>query len=637
MSFRKFFKGKKEELVYDTEYKGIKKFIDKEDVNAGFNYLTKMQERMTEITDHDKLIIDLLTCILQNKANKIPENLELIPKLENNIKDPMMFIDFTIAKADTFWKAGKQQEALSALESVQSKVTKLNEEFSNQAGKTDLEIVEREADVENIKGIVCWLLGDVIKSQKAFQKALSLRGILGNKKNFASSLNNLGNVFTYKGELQFALDHHTQALEIRKTLPNKSELASSLGNLAEIYHYMGNYDSALDYYQQAQQIFETIDNKLFQAKLYYQLVSLHLEYNNLSKAEEYLQKLSDLHKAASENPYIKTLFILSEGMILKDSDRLMKKFKAGENFLQIANGPVVDSELTVQAIFNLNDILLLEMRLSQNEEILNEVQSWSSKVIQLAEEQKSSVLIVQSYLLDSKLKLLDFKVDEAKELLIKGQETANKKGIMKFEYFISRELDQLLSQEEKWEELKANGASLIERIDLTGLEQTLNNLIRKREEFAEIEHEEPVLFLILLEGGLSAFSSKFKSDITLDDQLIAGFMSAVTTFGQQVFSTMGSVERIKQGEFTIISKKVGESLTFCYAFKGPSYLAIKKLDKLLVDFETSEISQTMLKKLENNELLEGEEEQALNKFINDIIVQSKEKDLITVTNANQVN
>ncbi len=635
MSFRKLFKGKKEDLNYEKEHNQVKNYIDSENVKEGVSHLTKLQEKLGEgISKQDQLVINVLLCILQDKSNKIPENLELIGKLEGTIKDPLMYIDFTVAKANTFWKAGKQQEALSSLEAIGPSVQKLKGERNDQSGKSNLDIVDREADVENIKGIVYWLLGDVLKSQVAFQKAMGLRGILGNKRNFATSLNNLGNVFTYKGELQFALEHQMQALEIRKELPNKSELASSYGNIGEIYHYMGNYEDALSYYKQAQEIFESIENKLFRAKLYYQLISLLTEYNDLNEIEDYLTKLKNLDTPAGENPYIHTLFNLSEGIILKNSDRLMKKFKAGENFLQIANGAVIDSELTVQAIFNLNDILLLEMRLSQNEEILSEVQSWSNKVIQLAEEQKSSVLIVQSYLLDSKLKLLDFKFNDAKETLVKAQEIANKKGIMKFEYLISRELDQLLSQEEKWEELRVKGASLIERIDLTGLEQTLNNLIRKREQYTEIEAEEPVLFLILLEGGLSAFSSKYKSDITLDEQLIAGFMSAVNTFGQQVFSTTGSVERIKHGEFTIISKKMGSNLTFCYAFKGPSYLSIKKLDKIVTELGSSDIFKRMIQKIDGNELLEGEEEQQLQTVINNIILQSNENNLLMTANQN---
>ena len=633
MSFRKFFKGKKEDLNYEREYKQVKTYVDNGNAKDGIIYLDKLKDKLGEdVSKQDQLVYDVLLCFAQNKANKIPDNLELIPKLEGSIKDKLMYFDFTIAKSDTYWKAGKQQEALSSLEAIEPDIEKQKEESAKVNGKADLNIIEREADVQNIKGIVCWLLGDVIKSQVAFQQALGLRGILGNKMNFATALNNLGNVFTYKGELQFALDHQLQALEIRKELPNKSDLASSYGNIGEIYHYMGDYDNALDYYIQAQKLFEGIDNKLFQAKAYYQLLSLHIEYNDMQEAENLIEKLKNLDTPSGENPYVHTLYALSEGMFLKNSDRLMKKFKAGENFLQIANGPVVDSELTVQAIFNLNDILLLEMRLSQNEEILNEVQSWSNKVIQLAEEQKSSVLIVQSYLLDSKLKLLDFKFNEAKDTLVKAQETANQKGIMKFEYLISRELDQLLSQEEKWEELRVRGASLIERIDLTGLEQTLNNLIRKREEYAEIEAEDPVLFLILLEGGLSAFSAKYKSEITLDEQLIAGFMSAVNTFGQQVFSTLGSVERIKHGEFTIISKKVGNSLTFCYAFKGPSYLAVKKLDKIVTDVANTEIMKKMVQKIDNNELLEGEEEEQLQSAINGIILESKEDNLLALPN-----
>ena len=110
MSFRKLFKGKKEELNYEKEYKAVKSYIDNENVKEGLVYVTKLQEKQSEdISIHDQIIINVLTCILQNKANKIPENLDLISKLDGSIKDQLMFFDFTIAKADTFGKLGSNR------------------------------------------------------------------------------------------------------------------------------------------------------------------------------------------------------------------------------------------------------------------------------------------------------------------------------------------------------------------------------------------------------------------------------------------------------------------------------------------------------------------------------------------------
>ena len=196
---------------------------------------------------------------------------------------------------------------------------------------------------------------------------------------------------------------------------------------------MGHFGFALDFYNLALDIVETTDNKYRKANIYALIINLHVESKNLQEAQIYLDKLRPLDDLPEENKYIHTLFLLSEGLILKNSEGLSKKFKAGENFLEVANNPVISSELTSEAIFNLNDIILLEMRLEKNADRLPEVQDWLNKLITVANDHKSSVLLIQCYLLDSKLKLLEnFKVKEAKQILKKAQVLENEKGITIF-------------------------------------------------------------------------------------------------------------------------------------------------------------------------------------------------------------
>ena len=121
-------------------------------------------------------------------------------------------------------------------------------------------------------------------------------GRVGNKEKFTRGLNNLGNVFVYKGDLNVALDLHLQALEIRMQLGIRNEIASSLGNIAEIYHYKGEYEKSLENYLQAKDLFEEIENVLLQSKLYYQLITLHLEYDKITKAKSVLDLLDRLRK-----------------------------------------------------------------------------------------------------------------------------------------------------------------------------------------------------------------------------------------------------------------------------------------------------------------------------------------------------
>jgi tetratricopeptide (TPR) repeat protein len=285
MSFNQSFKGERDNLQYELEYKKIKSFLDSNRLDEGHMYITQVQELFgDDISKENQMIIDVLTCILQNRANKVQENLQQISKLDGIIENKLMLFDFTIAKADTFWKAGKQQEALIALENIEGEISRSKHELLSKF-TSNLDIIEREVDIQNTKGIVKWYLGDVRNSQNAFQQAYNLASNLQNKYYIANSLNNLGNVFSYQGEILLALDYHKKSLELRKMLPNHTDIACSLANIGEMYQYLGKYDLSLEFYKQAQSIFESLDSYIFLAQLYHDLLNVYVIKNNLQEAQ----------------------------------------------------------------------------------------------------------------------------------------------------------------------------------------------------------------------------------------------------------------------------------------------------------------------------------------------------------------
>lgn len=524
MSSKGFSNNKKDDLAYVKEYSQIKKYLENKDIKTGHNYIISLQETFGKtISAHDKQIIDLLTCQLNIYEHKITENLELISKLEGKITEQLMQIDFTLAKAITYRYAGKYTESLLSYDETEKKLDSYKNVQPADGQTNAYKITEREADLQNGKGATYLFMGDVLKANESFHKSLRLREKLPNKRKIADTLNNLGLMYMYQGELQLALDHLMKTLSIDKELDNTLNIAYSHINMGKIYQYMGEYDIALNLYEQAHRTFESIGDDLTKTSLYYQFVSLYIEWNNIPEAQVYLDKLKLYDQPGSDNfekQYIHLLYLLSEGLVLKESKSLMVKFKAAENFQQIANGPVIDSEFTALAILNLNDILLLELKLTQNDERLEEIQEWLKKLNSLAEEQKSSVLLVQTYLLESKLKLLEFKIQEAETILLKAQEITNQKGLRKFEHIITTELNKLHSQEEQWENLRAKDASLPERIDLAGLEKTFENLIRKRQ-------DRPELMNLILQNIESSVQNR-GSSTTKNEQIMKDFYKIIS-------------------------------------------------------------------------------------------------------------
>ena len=129
-------------------------------------------------------------------------------------------------------------------------------------------------------------------------------------------------------------------------------------------------------------------------------------------------------------------------------------------------------------------------------------------------------------------------------------------------------------------------ASLAEAGEFAGVEDLLTRMVRQRAiEPPEAQPEEPVLLLILAEGGLTLFSFPFEIGRQLNGHLIGGFLAAINTFGKEVLAEPGTIDRIMYDEYTV-AIKVLDAMMFCYVFKGHSYLALQKLEQFMSHIRT---------------------------------------------------
>ena len=107
--------------------------------------------------------------------------------------------------------------------------------------------------------------------------------------------------------------------------------------------------------------------------------------------------------------------------------------------------------------------------------------------------------------------------------------------------------------------------------------------VRTKIEELPDESDNPIYFVILSSfNGRCLFSKTFQDISVYDGNLIASFISAINLFGKEAFSSSGTIDRIKHGEYLILLKSK-EDFIFGYVFKGQSYSAISKLD-LFIDF-----------------------------------------------------
>jgi tetratricopeptide (TPR) repeat protein len=464
--------------------------------------------------------------------------------------------------------------------------------------------------------------GDIESAIEYSQKSRKIFKKLDSKYESAICLNSIGIIHELRGELYNAHDLYTKGFITFKELENKPKTAMSYNNIGNTYLDGGDIDKAISHYKEALEMFKNSGSDLETCITLYNLISVNIQRGSKEISQQYQRDLQEINEKLNDK-IINQIYQLAQALVLKTSERVIKQAEAQQIFQKISTENNVKHEFTIIAKKNLCELLIHELSTSGDEEILDEIKEISQELMTIAEKQQSSSLLIEAYILQSKMALLELDLDKARQLLSNARQLAEEKELQRLAVMVSREYDSLLSQLSKWTDLADRDVSLAERLELAELESMVTRLIRKKAEIDELSEEEPVLFLILARSGMSMFSKHFVSESLLADQLIGGFLTAINAFTQQAFSESGAIEGIKHREYTILMNPT-DPLLCCYVFKGPSYYALQKLKNFSETVKVSDtIWETMLKASTIGQDISGEK--AIEDLVTKIFLSSSEE------------
>ena len=237
----------------------------------------------------------------------------------------------------------------------------------------------------------------------------------------------------------------------------------------------------------------------------------------------------------------------------------------------------------------------------------------------IAEKQHSYLVFCETFILQAKLALMNFNMKAARRFLTHAQKIAESYGIKRLAMKISYEHDELIKQSKMWENLKESEMSLSERWKLAGLSEQMENMVRKRMiTVPELSNEEPVLLLIVSEGGVPFFSHSFIEDKSFESHLFGGFLTTIDYFIKEMFSE--GLDRAVFGEHTLLMKAI-PPFFISYIFKGDSYYALQKVDYFKNHLQKEdEIWQNLLESFQINKSIQLKDDPLLEALITEIFI-----------------
>ena len=437
--------------------------------------------------------------------------------------------------------------------------------------------------------------GDLDKALHYFQKSLQKRIETGYKYLIAQSYYTIGNFYIQKGELREGLEYFNQIMEMPEVKNDEVSRPAYLTTIGRIHGELEDFPTAKKYLLEAIDLLKNKDGYIFHyqnfslsiTKTLHGLIVILVEIKEYSMVDFYLEELHKLSQKYPEMSQFEQLYRLDKAIYLKSSDRLMEKMEAGTILKKIIEEKIIDYEITTEAMTNLCEVLINELELTGDNKILQEIVSLSDKLLEIAQSQYLFDLLAKTHFFKAKISLLQLEIDNARFYLIKAQNTANDHGLKRLANKISNEHDSLLENLNEWEEKIKQNIPLKERIADSRNDFLFSKLVSSKMTDFSNNMDSPIYLVILSSyNGRSLFSKEFQN-ININEDLIAGFISAINMFGKEAFSSSGSIDRIKHGDNMIALQSRGEFI-FGYVFKGKSYSAISKLNnfiKQLINWE----------------------------------------------------
>jgi len=423
-----------------------------------------------------------------------------------------------------------------------------------------------------------------------------------------------------KGDIDKALEIQLQKLEVIRNSLSKYYIAIVLSLLGDSYYQKGDLTQAATYYKESLEVRNSYGAHSQVAENYLQIIIVNLEQNLQEKATEFYEKLKELKESVDEVA-VNQIFALSTALFLKSYIDKESKKKAKHILIDLIDQEITYYQTTERAYLYLCDILLEEIRSSNDLQLLEELREYTKRLAMIATMQDSHLLLIELYFLQSKILLLELKVEEAFELLELAQELAHEKGLMRLEILLSNEYDTLLNQLDVWEDFTSHLHTLEERLEYTHIETLLNNMIRKWINYEDVhcDSEAPCFFLLSNKGGTVLYSDSFSS-LPFDSEKISNIQRKIQLISEEKRADSKIIRFCFQEYLCLL--KTEQELNFCYVFMGNSYLPLKKMSDFLSDLKSSEVFNNITEENEENSNLLLSTRIELSKLIDHCLLNS---------------
>ncbi|MHA2251429.1 MAG: tetratricopeptide repeat protein, partial [Candidatus Kariarchaeaceae archaeon] len=296
-------------------------------------------------------------------------------------------------------------------------------------------------------------------------------------------------VFTILTDIMITRGQYDEALDLLETYLPKLKgmirydyIAQWYLNIGLIYLYKNETDRVMEYLKQSLQAHnETLSLEPYRiAMLYFYLIYVSIEIKDGDSALHYLDKFS-IFVNGSENKRIVHRFHIAEALVLFSNEDLLSKARGVEIFKKFKIKDIMEFDLLLIVVINLVSSYIIELKISEspslNGKIKRSMIEMSDYLIQMAERKKVVPILVETYLVVSKMKLISEDILESRNLVKEANKIAEANSL---QYLVEKSKNQLLMINDtlsKWESLGYKAVSVKDKLIEVKIESHLDYIV----------------------------------------------------------------------------------------------------------------------------------------------------------------
>ncbi len=437
----------------------------------------------------------------------------------------------------------------------------------------------------------------------------------------ATAKSGLSSIYTIKGDLEKALEYISSATQYYEKANDPFLLSEALRYKGEIYQKREKYNLALENYEKSIEVANLLNYRNRLAEAYFCLVGMYLETKDIENAQRYIKLLEKMSEDKKEI-HVESRTLLSKALLLKSSLDIETKLNSRNLFEEVIKIKDLEFDLKVLAILNLCELLLLELKASEDTILLTRLRDLSEDLHKKAILENAHSIIAQTLWIQSQIELIDLNVTKARILMNRAQSLAEEKGIEKLAMKISNVHDALLNQLDLWESMTSELTTIAEKLEMTHIETILEEMIKGKgvilEDPVTIE-EKPILLLISSKTGSILYSEQFETKLEkkIIDQILPKIMSKSK---ERIVSE--TTDRAVFEEYNYLHKNI-EDISFYYLFIGKSYEGIKKLERFSEQLvKTREIWDALVSASLAEQSLDSSQRILINRYVDRVFQEA---------------